>query len=328
MALREMSVLSVALLCVGLIAIFAGEHAFAHSSLSALVSWLGILAVAVATGLRGWATMQSVDSHRKIELVSAACNLGVLFALAGYYLTTSSGMEFVGIEESSVARWDMVMTVLWVIALVVSMVPLIMVTIVRSTGRTDSDSTVDLMQVREMASSGLSIALAAAFLMVTCNIADQRNIRRDVSYFKTSNPGTATVRMLDSLNEPLQVMTFFPENNEVVAEVKHYFDALGEGSSNLRFSQHDRLIESALAKENKVSQEGTIVLVRGDASKKFTISTDIKVARGKTLREFDGEFQKNLMAVLRDTKTAYFLVGHGNSTIQSPPAQSTARGRS
>jgi hypothetical protein len=311
-ALRELSLLSVALLFVGLVAIFSGEHAFAHTSFSTILTWLGIIAVTSAVGMRGWATIQSDGAHRKIEMISAACNMGVLIALLGYYLTTQSGMDLFAIEaEATVERWKMVMTVIWVIVLVVALVPLVMVTIVRSTGRSDAETTVDLMQVREMASSGLSIALAAAFLMVTCNIADQRNIRRDVSYFKTSSPGPATVRMLNSLNEPLRVIAFFPEDNEVAAEVKHYFDALGLASANLEYEERDRLINSGLAKEHKVSQEGTIVLVRGDASKKFTISTDYNAARAKALREFDGEFQKSLMAVLRDTKTAYFSVGHG-----------------
>ncbi len=312
MALREISLLSVALLCVGLLAIFAGEHAFSHTSFAAVLTWLGIIAVAGAALLRGWVTMQSDGAHRKMEVISAGCNLGVLVALFGYYLTTQSGMDRLAIEaEATVARWQMVMTVLWVIVLVAALVPLLMVTIVRSTGRSNAESDVDLMRVREMASSGLSIALAASFLMVTCNVADQRNIRSDVSYFKTSSPGSATVSMLNSLNEPLQVLSFFPENNEVGAEVKYYFDALGVSSTNLDFAEHDRLIKSGLAKEHKVSKEGTIVLVRGDASEKFTISTDYNVARAKKLREFDGEFQKSLMAVLRDTKTAYFLVGHG-----------------
>ena len=37
------------------------------------------------------------------------------------------------------------------------------------------------------------IALALSFLTVTCNVAEQRNVRRDLSYFRTSSPGTATV---------------------------------------------------------------------------------------------------------------------------------------
>ncbi len=333
MALKEVSLLAMSLLCVGLITLFSGERAFAHTSATGFLSWLGILMVAASIALRGWASMRSKGAERKIEMVLSACSAGVVISLLGYYLTTQSGMGLLGIEaDATVTRWKMVMTVLWLIALLVSMLPMILITVVRSGGRSDSESSVDLMQVKEGASSGLSIALAASFLMVTCNIADQRNIRKDVSYFKTSDPGTATVSMLNSLNEPLRVLAFFPEDNEVSVEVQQYFDSLASKTKNLEFALHDRLLKSGLAKEHKVSRDGTIVLLRGDASKKFTVSTDYNLARSKALREFDGEFQKSLMGVLRDTKTAYFLVGHGElndpgSTgalgAQGPPLKAT-----
>lgn len=310
-------------LCLGLFVIFMGEHAFSHTGIAAQLTWLGTFIVAAAVGLRGWVMMQAKGAHRKIEMVSVACNFGVLIALLGYCLTTKSGMGVLGIEaETSVQRWQMSMTVLWVILLAASLIPMILVEVSLgiderlsfkkgSKGQAELDASVDLLRVREMASSGLSIALAASFLMVTCNIAEQRNVRRDVSYFKTSSPGSATINMLNSLNEPLQVLVFFPENNEVAVEVEEYFKALGTESANLAYQRHDRLIDSALAKEHQVSRAGTMVLLRGDASEKFNISTDYNVARKKALREFDAEFQKSLMAVIRDTKTAYFMVGHG-----------------
>jgi hypothetical protein len=265
-----------------------GEHAFSHTGIASQLSWLGVA-------------------------------LGVLLALLLYYLTTKSGMSLVGVEEAkSVERWDMTMTVLWVILMAVSLVPMVLVEVSLGAGQRvsfkkagpDIDPTVDLLRVRELASSGLSIALAASFLMVTCNIADERNIRRDVSYFKTSSPGSATVNMINTLSEPLRVLVFFPEGNQVAVEVEEYLKAL-ESKTPLEYEVRDRLIDSGLAKEHQVSKEGTLVLLRGDASEKLTISTDYNVARKKALREFDAEFQKSLMAVIRDTKTAYFMVGHG-----------------
>src|SRR5690606_24084659 len=82
---------------------------------------------------------------------------------------------------------------------------------------------VETVRVKEAVANGLTIALAASFLMVTCNVAEERDVRVDVSYFRTSSPGTATQNMVASLNETLRVLLFFPDANEVAAEAEGYF---------------------------------------------------------------------------------------------------------
>jgi len=309
-----------ALLLLGLIALFMGERAFAHTDIASALSWFGCVLIAVSIGMRGWVITKTEGSQRRIESISVLCQLGLLLALVGYWLTTSAGMSLLGIEgAASITRWQMVMRVLWLIALFSSLVPLVLIEVSLGLTRRNSfrreasgpDASVEVFHVREMASSGLSIAFAASFLMVTCNIADQRNIRKDVSYFKTSSPGSATANMVASLAEPLEVLLFFPENNQVAPEVEEYVKALADKTKNLTFSSHDRLIDAELAKKHRVGREGTVVLLSGKKSESFNINPDLNVARKRSLRELDKEFQKTLMGVIRDTKTAYFMVGHG-----------------
>lgn len=308
------------ILALGLAIIFAGERAFAHSGMASTLGWIGSLLVFGVVAYRGFVLTRTGGSQRKVEFYSVLCHLGIVLSLIGYYLTTESGISLLGMtDKATIVRWVMVMRVLWIIAFAVSAIPLVFVEAsmglerghAKTVGKDGVDASVDVFQVREMASSGLSIALAMAFLMVTCNIAEQRNMRKDVSYFKTSSPGTATVNMVKSLPEPLQVMLFFPESSEVVLEVREYFKALADSTNLVELTEHDRLVESRLAEEHKVGKEGTIVLIRGEKVEKFVIETDIVKARKKVLREFDGTFQKSLMAVLRDPKRACFSVGHG-----------------
>tara|TARA_R110002096_G_scaffold16898_10_gene57998 strand:+ start:5222 stop:7114 length:1893 start_codon:yes stop_codon:yes gene_type:complete len=309
-----------ALLLAGLVALFMGERAFAHTSIASAFSWFGCVLIAISIGMRGWVFAKTEGSQRRIESISVFCHLGLLVALVGYWLTTTAGMSLLGIEgAASVQRWQMVMRVLWLITLFCSLVPLVLIEVSLGLTRRSGffkeaggpDASVEVFHVREMASSGLSIALAAAFLMVTCNIADEHNIRKDVSYFKTSSPGSATASMVASLAEPLKVLIFFPENNEVAPEIVEYVKALASETGNLNYSSHDRLIEADLAKEYRVGREGTVVLLRGEKSESFNINPDLNVARKRSLRELDSTFQKALMSVIRDTKTAYFMVGHG-----------------
>ncbi len=310
----------VVLLVIGLASLFMGERAFAHTAIASQLSWLGIALLATTIGLRAWVIAKARGRQRHIELVSMACHVGLLVALVGYWLTTDAGMSLIGVQsDSAMMRWQMVMRVLWLILLLCSLVPLIWVE--TALGMTDRDwfrrqhsgpdGSVLAYRVKEMASSGLSIALAAAFLMVTCNIADQRNIRKDVSYFKTSSPGSAAVNMVESLATPLRVLLFFPENNEVAPEIEEYLLALQGESENLEYELHDRLLDAKLAKEHRVAKDGMVVLIRDDKSESFRINPDINAARKRELRELDSKFQKALMSVIRDTKTAYFMTGHG-----------------
>jgi len=308
------------ILLLGLLSLFMGERGFSHTAMAGKLSWLGCILVASSVAIRLWVVAKSEGSQRRIEGIAVLCHVGVVIALAGYWLTTSAGMSLLGIESASaVARWQMAMRVLWIIFLFCSLVPLLLLEIALGFARRLSfhrpsagpDASVQVLHVREMASAGLSIALATAMLMVTCNVAEQHNIRRDVSYFKTSSPGSATINMVRSLSEPLEVLLFFPENNEVAPEVLDYLRELRKSSHNLTYSLHDRLTEPELAKEHKVRRDGMVVLTRGESSDHFTINPNMDIARKRTLRELDSKFQKVLMSVIRDAKTAYFLVGHG-----------------
>ncbi len=306
----------------GLAFVFMGERALGHLDTGRLVlTSLGLLLMVSATGVRVWSMLGASGDSRRVERTSLICYGGAFLALFLYFLTTDTGVGMLDIEtDPSIVKFRTVMQVLFSIVLCASLLPLIMIEaslgvsqrsrlVVRD--EKSDDANVEAFRVREMAWSGLTIALAMSFLMVTCNIAEQRNIRVDVSYFKTSSPGSATVNMTNSLNDELRVLLFFPEVNDVAEEVNSYFEALAAQSSMVTIERYDRMVSPDLAKKYKANADGTVVLVRGDQSEKFTVKTDMKVARRKELRELDSKVQRSLMKVIRAKRVAYMTVGHG-----------------
>jgi hypothetical protein len=319
----------------GLLCLFAGQRVLAHmSKVSTVLTGLGLLCVVAATGARLWAFQRESGKRRQVEGIMLLSHAGVALALLVYFFVAKGASD----------KTYVVATVGWLILLGVSIIPLITTEI--SLGFTERDwfpkrgtkladeAAVELFRVREMAMSGLSIALAAAFLMVTCNTAKERDIRKDVSYFKTSAPGSATVQMVNKMTEPLRVLVFFPEVNQVADEVEAYFRQLGKATGKVTVERHDRMLSPNLANKHQVRTDGTVVLLRGaedpeeaadkdkkDADKdkgpqpssneKITLPTDFQRARRDKLREFDGEVQKALMKVVRAKRVAYFSVGHG-----------------
>jgi hypothetical protein len=313
---------------IGLFFILLGERLFGHlPGLRVAMTAMGVITLVAITGLRGFTAMRTTGARRAVERTLLLCQLGVLVSLVLYALTTNWGMGLFTMTEKGAEKFSTVLTVLWGIGMVSSLIPMFMIEmslgIAKRTGfdlKTAGDEGVEYFRVREIGWSGLSIALATAFLMVTCNVAKERNVQRDVSYFKTSSPGDSTKRIVAASSETIKVLLFFPTTNEVKEQVKDYFAALASASGHLQLEEHDRLVDAELAGKYKVTKDGVIVLVKGTGDKEksqtIEVDTDIEKARkgASKLRNFDREVNTVLMKLVREKRKAYVMSGHGEIT--------------
>jgi len=322
---------------IGLLFFFLGERFFGHlSGVRFVLTGLGVLAIVGITGARAWAMTTSTGARRRVERTLLWCHLGTLLALVLYVLTTGWGLALLGITDSA-SHFPAAVTVLYMAVLVASMVPVLMVELSLGVAlRTafdvredpENDAGVEYLRVREIGWSGLSVGLALSFLMVTCQVADQRNVQRDVSYFKTSSPGESTQKIVASSSDPIKVLMFFPDANEVKNQVRGYFQTLASATGRLGVEVHDRLADAELAGKYKAVKDGTIILVRGTGDKEKTqtidIDPDITKARSSTskLRNLDREVNSALTKLMRDKRKAYVTVGHGEmNDPESMPAE-------
>jgi hypothetical protein len=310
----------------GLLFLFVGERLFGYSGSARWpIDVLSLIAIFGTTGLRAYTTFASTGARRKVERTLLACHLGVLVSLLLYLFTTKWGLSNFHFTEKGEAKFETVLTVLYAIGIVVSIIPMFMIEtslgIALRTGidvkGSGGDEGIEYMRVADVGWSGLTVALAMGFLMVTCNVASDRNIQRDVSYFKTSSPGDSTKGIVSSSQDPIKVLLFFPEPNEVKEQVKDYFQALSSATDKIQIEEHDRLVDAELAGKYKVTKDGMIVLVRGQGDKEksgtIEVETDLEKARkgaGK-LRNFDKEVNAQLMKLVREKRKAYVIEGHG-----------------
>lgn len=324
---------------VGLLWIFIGERLL-DSVGSARIIFTGIFGIGLlvaVTAARAWTTASTRGARRGVERTLLICHLGTLLALVLYALTTKAGVEALGVVH--VARFTGALTVLWVILLIASIVPVAMVELslgvaLRTqfdvkTVDADSPGGLEYHRVRDIGWSGLTVALALSLLMVTCQVAKERNVSRDVSYFKTSAPGDSTKGIArSSSKEPIRVLLFFPEANQVAEQVSTYFEALRAAAGNVEIKAHDRLVDAELAGKYKVSKDGVVVIARGAGDKekfeKLEVGTDIDKARKGSgqLRNLDKEVNAILMKLVREKRKAYMTVGHGElNSPDSMPAE-------
>lgn len=312
----------------GVAIIFFGERLFGHlPGGRMMLTFIGVIAVVGVTGLRVFTMLRTSGARRAVERTLLFCQLGVLLGLALYALTTNWGVNLFSMTEKGATKFHAVVSVLYALVLLVSLIPMFMIEMSLGTAlrdnfdlKTGGDEGVEYYRVREIGWSGLSIALATAFLMMTCNVARERNVQKDVSYFKTSSPGESTRRIVAASTEPLKVLLFFPQSNQVKEQVRGYFDALHSASGKLVIEEHDRLVDAELAGKYKVTKDGVIVIVKGTGDKEKSqiveVDTDIEKARkgSSKLRNFDREVNSQLMKLVREKRKAYVMTGHGELT--------------
>jgi hypothetical protein len=296
----------------GLVLVFLGERVFSTMGwLRVALTCAGAAIVVALTLLRWMATRATAGEARSVERSIALTSSGGVVALLLYFSTTQLVERWLRIDEASLStrhRFESVVTVAWVVLGLGTVLPMLFAE--RALYPMRPAMRVEWRRVREALTAGVILALAAAYGSLFTFVASELGWKADFSYFHTASPSESTRKIAESATEPIEVLTFFPDVNQVGAEVAGYARELARSVPNVRFEMHDRLLSPELAKQLKVGEDGTVVVERGDAHESLTLGVDLNMARPK-LKALDAEFQKLLLKVLRARRTAYFTVGHG-----------------
>jgi hypothetical protein len=315
----------------GMVLVFIGERVLAGLEKGpGFITALGVLAVLAATLLRFSPRFRSGGERRSIEGLLALLSVGGLVALALYGLTTPWGNERFGIDglaDASKARTNEFLTVAYSALIVIATLPMIFAeTALRPMRHSEHPES---RRVRSAASAGLTLAIAALYGALLVYAASGPKLDVDYSYFKTSRPSESTVKLAQSLPDPVRVVAFFPQVNEVKSEVERYLNELRPRAPKLQIEIRDRLLAPKLAKELRATQDGSIVLARGTTTQNVIVGTELKQAQTK-LKTLDRDFQEQLTKLARARRTAYLSVGHGelNDSPRSPSGTFGARSAS
>ncbi|HZD03773.1 MAG TPA: Gldg family protein, partial [Longimicrobiales bacterium] len=311
------------LLVAGLLLVFLGERILAVTA----VTWVGVGVVLASTLWRALAWRRAAGQARSMEKVLMLAHGGCLLALALYALGADPVLGAVGPDFATAEaeeRFRAGLRVAWSLVLALSLLPILgaawAVGMRRSSGEADA---VEALRVRETAAGGLTLALAASALVLLGWVAQERDRTLDLSYFRTATPGSTTEEIVSSLESPLQVLVFFPQVNEVKDQVLTYFDALSDATDRVEIQQYDRVESPEVAREHRVTGDGTVILSSGEVEERLVVPTQLASARG-LLRKLDSEVQNRLLRLLRGRRTIFLTVGHGelNDPSSAGPLQS------
>jgi hypothetical protein len=311
----------------GLVLLYLGERVIVTvDKLSTALDVIGVLLLLAATALRFAPQFRSEGQRASIERLLAVLSLVGLAGVAVYFASTNAGLDALGVLDMEVKHRDRVETLLllvWITLIVTSVVPMLFTEAALYPMRNSTH--VESRRVRAAAASGFSLALAAVYCSLFVYSASQTKAQADYSYFKTSEPGSSTRKMMEAFTEPLKITAFFPEVGEVRSEVAGYLTELTKGVANVELAIVDRYLEPKLAKDLKVFSDGTIVFAKGDTNRTLTVGSEMPAARAK-LKTLDRDVQEQLYKLLRSRRIAYVTVGHGE--MNAAGAEEKARGRS
>lgn len=317
---------------VGLLLVYLGERVLPSiDTARAVASGVGALAVVAVTALRfvglarGSAAAPDAAERKSVERTLALLSLGGVAALLVYGATTPFGKDLLGIATADAdtrARFSAIATIAYVVLAVTTTLPIVFAELALAPMR--AAPLIEGRRVRAATITGVSIAFAATYAGLFVYSAGELKVKADFSFFRTAKASESTKRIASSSAEPITVMAFFPELNDVGLEVRGYLDEVAKDAPNMKVDFYDRLLVPALAKEAKVMQDGVIVVKRGEGDQKLSLGTEMKSAEAK-LKTLDADFQKALLKSLRSSRTAYMTVGHGELNEAKPEEEKEGR---
>ena len=315
--LRISGIACTAFYCVGMVLIYLGERLWPEPlTVRLILDGIGVAGILLGLLGRGINWASTHGERRSVEGMILISYLGGLLALVLYAAQIDQVRNLVKPlfqDPKALDRFRTILQVLWPILWLCSVLPAIFMEI--SSASMARADTIERRRIVHSAMSGLTIALVICSLFVINYLASEHNIKRDMSYLKTSSPSKETKEMVSNLSGPFQVILFYPDVNEVKEELLHYFGELKDLSPNFSLLALDQALEPKKADEYKVSQNGVVVYAYGDRHETFQAGDKIDEARSK-LAKFDEEFQKKFLELVAAKKIAYFTTGHGERAYE------------
>jgi len=296
----------------GMLLAFIGERIVGAGTARALTG-VGVLCIGAAIAVRAARAKRAGGDRGKAERMLIALYAIGAFSVALYLAQSDLSSTVLGKPlERDWPKLATSLAAIWPVIWIFSALPIIMgefsyATVARS-------PRIEIARVRDAIWSGVGLAGAVVFAFALCYVGSERDKKVDLSYFRTAKPGESTRKIVQTMDQPIQVAMFFPPSNEVREEVAGYFDDLKKESKLLEVQSYDRDVDPAKAKDLGVTGNGIVVISRGGHREQMAIGLELEGARSQ-LRNLDRDVQTRLLKVARPARNVYFVSGHGERTF-------------
>ncbi len=266
-------------LVAALVRLWVGERIVDRGTSQWVFSGLGAAAVVVALAWRALRRQRATAADRR-SVETTLLGLHALAALAvALYFVQSDGFAKVAGQslDATAPKLAGVLGALWPAAMAASLWPTLLVELAYAAMARAPK--LEVARVREALMAGLGFAFALTFAFATQYVVTERDVKKDFSYFRVARPGDATKKLVQSFDEKVEVVLFYPPASDVAEFVTAYVDELKENAPMLTVSRLDYALEPTKAKEYGVTGNGTIVVKKGARKENLFTGTEAEKSR-------------------------------------------------
>jgi hypothetical protein len=308
----------------GMLAIFAGERIIGTGKPRMVATVLGLVLVLAAMAVRMIRSGRAPADRRQVErTLLGLYALGLVSVLVYFVQSDVPTLRGGKPLEHSWPRLATALRALWPALWIAAGWPIALVELAYANMARAPH--LEVRRIRDALLSGLGIAFALIFAFSVAWVTSERDKKVDLAYFRTTRPGESTRKIVRSLDQPTEVVTFFPAGNEVREEVANYFTDLAKESSQLQFKQYDYDIDPTKAHEYTVTTNGTVVVARAARKEMIQIPVQLESARS-ALKTLDKEVQQRLLEVVKPKRVVLFTQGHNERWFEKGPTENERPG--
>lgn len=249
---------------IGLVSVFLGERVLSATSARWAFTACGVGLIATYAGIRWTGAVSGASDRRAVDRTLAVLASGTLLAVVLELLTTDAGERLIGLADAAASKrehFETVALVVWAAGILLTVIAVLLAELALLPMR--RGDRIEGRRITAAVGAGVVVGMALTYGALFTYTAGELEVKADFSYFKTSMPSDSTRNIINNLGEPVKVVAFFPKLNDVGREVWAYLRELARKSPRLTVEMHDRLLEPQLAKDDKVTQDGVLVLQKG-----------------------------------------------------------------
>lgn len=297
----------------GLFFLFFGQRVLIGETSAGVISLLGLLLLGTAT-VRQAVLLRRADGPARagVHRLLAVTGTTGLLAILAYLVTLQSNEPIAPLQAA------------WPILLLGSSTVFLMV----EGAHVSAPVVVQPRRIAHVRDTAVLTALAITLVFPLNFLAIQKNQRWDVTYFKTSAAGSATLSLVESLQDPVTVRIFQEPGSETIGELRAYFEPL-EGPM-LQVEVLDHAAEPLLVEQLKIPDNGYVAVSLAQTSltedeeegtptapptESFQVSGEWDRAK-KTLKILDGKFYQTLAEVVKGERVLYLTTGHREMALR------------
>lgn len=172
-------------------------------------------------------------------------------------------------------------------------------------------STGDTSRVEKAGRAWFATGLLLCSLGAINFAAVKRDISRDWSYLKVTQPSQATIDLVRNTNQTIDAGVFIPRDNEVMPWVESYLKQLqAQVPDKMTLTITDKDLDPGAAEKFQTSRNGVIIFQVGPRTERIDLGPTLVAAR-PILKKLDSEIARLLSLLTTPEKVAYVMRGHG-----------------